>query len=371
MAGAPDHGDRFPGRAAGPAPRRRGPGARPAWAARSAHPSPGSAGPCRSTARTCRRARPAPAGPCPAARPARRPPRSQSGSSVERIWDSSGWPNELSWPKASTATSSPIVSASMRVPHQSCSVATVPDGTPGAAGRTPAAGSGRIRSSPDALAPGRWKHTAHHVHRSSGECHVHLHYQARHQRHRHAARGQGPHRRPRNPDHRRIPRGRADRQASRRGCRVPEDHLRPGARGRSLAAGAEPGHHRSDGGDHRRARHWHEAARARVHPGRSAGQDHRAVADLSPPRHRARDRPGAQNRRIRRHHPGLGRLRSRHQHLRRNLLRRGVGRRLRARRDTSRRCGPGHLPDARHARPVPAPARRCPRPARRLAAVAA
>jgi Asp-tRNA(Asn)/Glu-tRNA(Gln) amidotransferase A subunit family amidase len=30
----------------------------------------------------------------------------------------------------------------------------VPHGTPGAAGRTPAAGSGRIRSSPDALAPG-------------------------------------------------------------------------------------------------------------------------------------------------------------------------------------------------------------------------
>ena len=57
----------------------------------------------------------------------------------------------------------------------------------------------------------------------------------------------------------------------------PEDRLRPGADRGCLAAGTEPGHRRPDGGDRRRAHHRHEAARARIHGGRGAGADHRAL----------------------------------------------------------------------------------------------
>src|SRR5437016_2656449 len=46
-------------------------------------------------------------------------------SSVERIWDSSGWPNELSWPSVRTATSSPRLSSSMRHPTREAESARV------------------------------------------------------------------------------------------------------------------------------------------------------------------------------------------------------------------------------------------------------
>ena len=52
----------------------------------------------------------------PAPAPRAADPASQTASSVERSWDSSGWPNALSWPSVRTATSSPRLSSSMRHP---------------------------------------------------------------------------------------------------------------------------------------------------------------------------------------------------------------------------------------------------------------